>query len=333
MPIGLSALCKASGAERFVVLDVETTGLGRSDQVIELGMVTIDPKGSVTERWESLIRPSVPISPAAARVNRITRQMLRGAPTFTDLLPEIARRIERSCIVAHNAAFDTRMLRQDFKRSGSELDPGSPIDTYAVTRKKLEDSLRDFGIRPSGSHRAMADASATAELFLRIAERVSPGRCARVVSRSSPAEEGAVVPRPHHRSPGERVVVTRGRTASPKSRGGGASVDRDDPRLANFNVPEKLDVRLMEGSHVVISTLTIHTRSSIQDHAEQLGLIVKPEVTSTSVLLVTDDLASLSRRAMKARQRLVPLVLARDFLKSRPGGSVQGLREGSTGGR
>ena len=329
MPTGLRSLCKASEAEQFVVLDVETTGLGRSDQVIELGMVTIYPNGSVTERWESLIRPSVPITPAAARVNRITRQMLSGAPTFTDLLPEIARRIERSCIVAHNAAFDTRMLRQDFERSGSELDPGSPIDTYAVTRKKLEDALRDFGIRPSGSHRAMADASATAELFLRIAEQVSPGRSASVVSRSSPAEDQAAAPRPPYRSPGERVVVRIGRTADPQRRGGGASIDRDNPNLASFAVPEQLDVRLTEGSHVVISTLTVHSRSSIANHAERLRLIVKPEVTATSVLLVTDDLASSSRRAMKARQRSVPFVLARDFLQTGPSGSVRGLREGS----
>jgi DNA polymerase-3 subunit epsilon len=320
----LRVLCEASGADRFVVLDVETTGLGRADQIVEIGMVIMAPDGSRTEEWESLIRPSVSISPAAARVNSITPGMLLGAPTFADVLPDVARRIDGACIVAHNASFDTRMLQQDFSRHGSELDPGSPIDTYSATRKKLQEALRHYGIRASGSHRAMADASATADLFLRIADRVSPGRSAVAVLRSADQQDPA--PRSRRRSPGERVTSPPRRSA-PSSRGGGASVDRDDLTLANFRDPTTVLVEVVAGSHVVISTLTDHPKSRIEAHAAGLGVIVKPEITSTSAMLITDQLTSQSRRAMKARQRGVPFVLAGDFLAARPGQAIEGLCE------
>jgi DNA polymerase III epsilon subunit family exonuclease len=324
----LRALREASGADRFVVLDVETTGLGRADQIVEIGMVIIAPDGRRKEEWESLIRPSVPVSPAAARVNSITQAMLQGAPSFADVLPGIARRIDGACIVAHNASFDTRMLRQDFSRHGAELDPGSPIDTYSATRKKLAEALRHYSIRASGSHRAMADASATAELFLRVADRVGPGRSATTVLRSVTVERQEPEPTARRRSPGERVTTAAGRSY-PSRRGGGASVDRDDMALAAFSDPTRVPVEVAAGSHVVISTLTNHPRSRIEEHAADIGVIIKPEITSTSVMLITDELNSPSRRAMKARQLGVPFVLARDFLAARAGQNVEGFLEGS----
>lgn len=324
----LKTLCAASGADRFVVLDVETTGLGRADQIVEIGMVIISPDGRRMDEWESLLRPSVPISPAAARVNSITQAMLQGAPTFVDALPDIARRIDGACIVAHNASFDTRMLRQDFSRHGAELDPGSPIDTYSATRKKLEEALRHYGIRASGSHRAMADASATAELFLRVADHVGPGRSATTVLRSVTVGRQHSEPTSRHRSPGERITTVAGHS-SQRRRGGGASVDRDDAALAAFSDPTRISVDIVPGSHAVLSTLTDHPRRRIEDHAADIGVIIKPEITSTSVMLITDEVNSPSRRAMKARQLGVPFVLARDFIAARAGQTIEGFLEGT----
>jgi DNA polymerase III epsilon subunit family exonuclease len=323
----LRALCEASGADRFVVLDVETTGFGRTDQIVEVGMVTIAPDGRLTDRWESFIRPSVSMSPAASRVNSITGGMLRGAPTFGDVLPDVARRIDGACIVAHNASFDTRMLRQDFSRNGAELNPGSPIDTYAATRKKLEEALRQFGIRATGSHRAMADAAATAQLFLRIADQVRPGVRATTVLLTGPVGRPAPESTPRRRSAGERVTLSERRSVSRATRGGGASINRDDEALADFSDPVTVRVELVAGAHVVISTLTTNRKNHIEEHAKDVGLIIKPEITTTSVMLITDELASPSRRAMKARQRGVPFVLADEFLKARAGQTIKGVRE------
>ncbi|MBO9705935.1 MAG: DNA polymerase III subunit epsilon, partial [Arthrobacter sp.] len=97
----------------FAVVDVETTGLvaGR-DRVAEIGIVHVDPDGTVRDRWETLVNPQRDLGPQ--RIHGIRAEQVRDAPLFLDVLPEIARRLEGRAFVAHNARFDHRFLTAEF---------------------------------------------------------------------------------------------------------------------------------------------------------------------------------------------------------------------------
>ena len=73
----------------FAILDVETTGLSPAygHRICELACLRVRD-GVELDRFESLVDPGRPISPGAFRVNRITPEMLHGAPASTpSLLP------------------------------------------------------------------------------------------------------------------------------------------------------------------------------------------------------------------------------------------------------
>jgi len=326
------SLIRSSGAARLVVVDVETTGLRGDDRIAEIAMLAIEEDGSRGERYETLVDPGRRMGAAAARVNGIDDRMLVGAPAFGDVAGDVAAFLTGSCIVAHNAGFDVRMMASAFGDLGVRFDAGRPVDTYTMTGVRLEESLRRTGIRSSGLHRAMADVEATAELLLRIAGSATPGSPVRIRPMPTPlrtplrprdampADRTDDDGRPRHR-PGDRVGPRPGSLG----RSGGATVDTSDRTLERALEPILVEVLLVAGSHVVISTLTEHTKAEVIDHAESIGLIVKPEVSRQTSVLITDDLDSPSRRALKARSLGVPLARAQDLLVVDAGGVLPAL--------
>jgi DNA polymerase III epsilon subunit family exonuclease len=329
---GVVDLIRRSGAERLVVLDLETTGLGGDDRIVEIAMLSIGSDGRHGARFDSLIDPERAVNARAAQVNGLDSASLAGAPKFASIAGDVAAFLTGACIVAHNAKFDVGFLTAEFARVGVRLNPGRPIDTLRVTGMKLEVALAHHGIRFKTLHRAMADVEATAELLARIARSAPAGRPLDVTPKP-PALRTRLRPRevvrwsaardddgPRH-LPGERV----GPRPGSRRLKGGASVDISDPSLARSLEPVEVSVLLSNGSHIVISTLTDHSKAEIIDHAEALGLVVKPEVTHSTIMLVTDDLHSPSRRALKARGLGVPFVLASDLLTTVRGGTVRAL--------
>lgn len=329
---GVADLVRRSGVDRLVVLDLETTGLGREDRVAEIAMLAIRSDGRQDDRFESLVDAQRAVNAKAAQVNGLSRAMLAGAPTFADIAGDVAAFLAGACIVAHNANFDVRILAAEFARVGVRMHPGRPIDTMAATGMKLEVALRDHGIRSGTLHRAMADVEATAQLLARVAPSVPAGQPLHLTPMPA-ALRTPLRPRgmvgsipvtdddgPRHR-PGDRV----GPRPGSRGRTGGASVDTSDATLARALEPVEVQVLIESGGHVVLSTLGDHSKSEVGAHAESLGLVVKPEVTRSTMMLITDDVHAPSRRALKARGLGVPFVLAADLLAATRGGTVRGL--------
>jgi DNA polymerase-3 subunit epsilon len=104
----------------FVIVDTETTGLGPDDQVIEVAVA--DPSGNVLV--ERLIRPTCPIHPRATAVHGYDEPALASAPSFLQVLPEIRRSLDGTLVIAYNAPFDERLMRQSAVAWGAE-----PINT------------------------------------------------------------------------------------------------------------------------------------------------------------------------------------------------------------
>lgn len=87
-------------------LDTETTGLGASDQIVELSIV--HESGFIA--FDSLINPSRPIPSNASRVHGITDEMVSAAPVFSDVWPSIRDILCDNQVVIYNASFDKKFF-------------------------------------------------------------------------------------------------------------------------------------------------------------------------------------------------------------------------------
>ena len=170
-----------ANTQKFVVVDVETTGFGRSDRIVEIAAVTLDPATWDTiDEYDTLINPERDVGPTG--VHGITAAMVEAAPTFTEVIAAVAGRLRGAVLIAHNLVFDERMLRQEFDRRGVGIDPGEGLCTYRATKKKLCLACDEFHIPLSQHHRALADARATAELArqLRFSDQARSARAASI---------------------------------------------------------------------------------------------------------------------------------------------------------
>jgi DNA polymerase-3 subunit epsilon len=150
---------------RFAFVDLETSGVSPSDdRITEIGIVLVDGDDTIAE-WSSLVDPGVPIPPEIQALTGITNEMVRGAPRFADLLPEVAQRLEGRVLVAHNARFDYGFLKAEFRRAGERF-TADVLCTVRLSRRLFPqygthrlDALIDRHRLPAADrHRALGDA-------------------------------------------------------------------------------------------------------------------------------------------------------------------------------
>ena len=90
----------AGDADRFAVIDTETTGLYTSDRIVEIAILTIGLDGKIIDNWETLIQPERHIG--AAEIHGITPSMVVHAPILGQVAGDIADRLDGACVVGHN---------------------------------------------------------------------------------------------------------------------------------------------------------------------------------------------------------------------------------------
>jgi DNA polymerase-3 subunit epsilon len=162
---------------RYAVVDVETTGFGRADRIVEIGVVILNPtSGEVEDEFDTLINPCRDLG--ATHIHGVTARMVAAAPTFDEVSGILGRLLDGSVLVAHNLPFDQRFVTQEFDRAGFEIDPGSGLCTLRLSGEKLSQACDRRGIVIGHQHRALSDARATAELFWTLDpdRRVAPVR-------------------------------------------------------------------------------------------------------------------------------------------------------------
>jgi DNA polymerase III epsilon subunit-like protein len=99
-------------AQNPVYLDTETTGLEKTDEVVEITI--LDPEGQVL--LNSLVRPSQPIPAGAERIHGISNEMVQKAPAWPILWQQIRPLLIGKTIVAYNSDYDHRLLQQSHAR-------------------------------------------------------------------------------------------------------------------------------------------------------------------------------------------------------------------------
>ena len=97
-----------------VFLDTETTGLSSTAEIVEISI--IDHDGSAL--LDTLVRPRSPIPPDAVRVHGITDAMVRQAPTWMHVWPQVESILQGRSVGIYNAEFDLRMMQQSHKQIG-----------------------------------------------------------------------------------------------------------------------------------------------------------------------------------------------------------------------
>lgn len=147
-----------------------------TDRVVELALVTLSLDGDVLDVYETLVQPQRDVS--AGHIHGITASMVAAAPTFEEIAGDVAVRLHGACLVAHNLPFDVRMLAGEFGRAGGDLVVNAGVDTLLATSCRLTAACVSHGVALHGAHRAVTDAGATAELFLRVATNCSAGAAA-----------------------------------------------------------------------------------------------------------------------------------------------------------
>ncbi len=155
----------------FAIVDVETTGLGRADRIIEIACVRLMGFREVA-RFESLINPGMSIAPKASEVSGITDEMVAQAPIFPEVAPAFEELLCDAVLVAHNAPFDLSFISRERKRWSLPSWRGPVLDTLRLARNTL--TLPSYALgslaqslqlanRPQ--HRAMSDVLTTVSLL------------------------------------------------------------------------------------------------------------------------------------------------------------------------
>lgn len=156
----------------YAILDIETTG-GQYNQegITEIAIYKFDGH-QIIDQFISLVNPEKPIQPFVVKLTGINNAMLRSAPKFYEIAKRIIEITDGCIIVAHNAAFDYRILQTEFARLGYEYKRES-LCTVELSQKlipgqksySLGKLVRSLGIPVSDRHRASGDAQATVKLF------------------------------------------------------------------------------------------------------------------------------------------------------------------------
>ncbi|AZU61035.1 3'-5' exonuclease [Neobacillus mesonae] len=154
---------------RYVVLDLETTGLDHTtEQITEIGAIKLDAAFKEVDRFHTMVSlaPGKELPEFITKLTGITVQDLEGAPTEQEALAKLSEFIGDSIVVAQNAPFDLSFI------SRGDIYPKQFICTRALVRyvePELSASLKDVckrrGIELNGHHRALNDVEATIDVL------------------------------------------------------------------------------------------------------------------------------------------------------------------------
>ena len=168
---------KESLDDTYIVFDIETTGFSSiRDRIIEIGAVKVE-NGKITDRFSTFVNPERPIPFEITNLTSITDEMVMDSPTIEVILPRFLEFVGDGILVAHNAGFDVGFIEQNCRNQ--QIDRKFVyVDTVALARillptlskYKLNTVAKALHISLENHHRAVDDAGATAEIFVRFVE-------------------------------------------------------------------------------------------------------------------------------------------------------------------
>jgi DNA polymerase-3 subunit epsilon len=156
----------------YAILDIETTGGQFNEEgITEIAIYKYDGH-EIVDQFISLVNPEIPIQPFVVKLTGINNAMLSSAPKFFEVAKRIIEITTDCVVVAHNASFDYRILRTEFRRLGYDFSIKT-LCTVELSQRLLPEQpshslgklVRALGIPMADRHRASGDAMATVKLF------------------------------------------------------------------------------------------------------------------------------------------------------------------------
>lgn len=174
---------RKASATRWVVLDVEATGLDpQQDRLLAVAAVAVDladgtPRVTLGDSFEIVVQDeSTDVDKSNILVHGIGMGARRQGLPALDALQALAGWMADAPVIAFHASFDQTLLHRTARRCGVDLPGAAWVDLAPVAEvarpdvqaRALDDWLGIFGIDCLARHQAAADALATAELLLRL---------------------------------------------------------------------------------------------------------------------------------------------------------------------
>lgn len=162
----------------YAILDIETTGGKFNEEgITEIAIYKFDGH-SVVDQFISLVNPEKEIQKFVVKLTGINNAMLRNAPKFYEVAKRIIEITTDCTLVAHNTAFDYRILSTEFERLGYDFNRNT-LCTVELSQKLILDQpsyslgklTKALGIPMTDRHRASGDALATVQLFKLLLEK------------------------------------------------------------------------------------------------------------------------------------------------------------------
>ena len=159
----------------YVVVDLETTGLRPGTcRICEIGAVRVREL-ELGETFQTLANPGIALGRAVASLTGLRDRELRRAPPAAEAVRRFLAFAGDAVLVAHNARFDLAFLDRETERLTGRRLAGPVVDTVSLARRVLEGRIARaslaslahfFGTSARPCHRALPDATATAEILL-----------------------------------------------------------------------------------------------------------------------------------------------------------------------
>ncbi|MGA8576721.1 MAG: 3'-5' exonuclease [Candidatus Cybelea sp.] len=163
-------------AEKYCVIDVETTGFSPvNDRIVEIACALVDDD-RVADRWATLVNPRMQIPCGATAVHGITDEMVADAPGIESALKHARRLCGGRIVAAHFARFDLSFVGASVSttalctmRLARALFPEAPNHKNQTLRRYLQ--IDRVAGEELHAHRALGDALVTAHVLIACRQR------------------------------------------------------------------------------------------------------------------------------------------------------------------
>ena len=164
---------------KYAIVDLEATSAGSNAKIIQVGIVIVED-GRIIQSYETDVNPHERLDEHIKQLTGLTDARLRKAPEFAQVAKDIFELIEDAVFVAHNVKFDANLLAEALFWEGFELTTPR-IDTVELSqifyptleRYNLGALASELDIELHHAHSALADAMATAQLLLKLREKIA----------------------------------------------------------------------------------------------------------------------------------------------------------------
>ena len=167
----------------LVFLDTETATLWGAPHLLEVGAIRVE-SGEVVDRFETLVRPQVPVEAEVTAIHGIRNEDVRGAPDAGEAVGRFTAWLDGCPMAAHGARIDAGVLAFECVRWGLPLPDAPMLDTVKLARACLPDSpdhklqtlCQLLDIETTVYHRALPDAVSCWKVLEACVERLPSGR-------------------------------------------------------------------------------------------------------------------------------------------------------------